>query len=278
MTNVSVITGGAGGMGLATAKIVGRNHFVVLSDVSQERLDVAKAELAKLGIKSETVVSDITDLASVEVLVKTAQSHGTVVSVIHTAGISPSMGSPELIMNINAIGTINVTQAFLKIAQRGFVLVNVASMAGYSLPKLLLPTRSYRHAFHNQPKFTKKLLGRVKFFPAKLRAGIAYCISKNFVIWYSMAVAADFGAKGARIVSVSPGSFDTSMGKLEKAKGAGAMADISALGRFGEPQEIAEVLAFCASDKPSYLTGTDILVDGGTVSQMKINGVKPDLG
>jgi NAD(P)-dependent dehydrogenase (short-subunit alcohol dehydrogenase family) len=187
------------------------------------------------------------------------------------------MGASELIMKINAIGTINITQAFLKIAQPGFALVNVASMAGYSLPNLLLPTRSYRYAFNDQAKFTKKLLGRVKFFPAKLRTDIAYCISKSFVIWYSKAIAADFGKKGARVLSVSPGSFDTSMGKLEKAKGAGAMADISALGRFGNSQEIAEVLAFCASDKPGYLTGTDILVDGGTVSQMQINGVKPDL-
>jgi NAD(P)-dependent dehydrogenase (short-subunit alcohol dehydrogenase family) len=277
MTNVSVITGGAGGMGVATAKIVGKDDFIVLSDVSQERLDIAKAELTKLGLQCETVVSDITDIASVEELVKTAQSHGTIVSVIHTAGISPSMGASELIMEINAIGTINITQAFLKVAQPGFALVNVASMAGYSLPSLLLPTRSYRYAFGDQAKLTKKLLGRVKFFPSKLRAGIAYCISKSFGIWYSKAIAADFGAKGARILSVSPGSFDTSMGKLEKDKGAGAMADISALGRFGKSQEIAEVLAFCASDKPGYLTGTDILVDGGTVSQMKINGVKPNL-
>lgn len=277
MTNVSVITGGAGGMGLATAKIVGKDHFMVLSDVSQERLDVAKAELTNLNIQCETVVSDITDVASVAALVKTAQSHGTVVSVIHTAGISPSMGATALIMKVNAIGTINVTQVFLKIAQPGFALVNVASMAGYSLPGLLLPTRAYRYAFSDQAKLTKKLLGRVKFFPAKLRTGIAYCISKNFVIWYSKATAADFGEKGARILSVSPGSFDTSMGKLEKARGAGAMADISALKRFGKSEEIAAVLAFCASDKPGYLTGTDILVDGGTVAQMKINGIKPNL-
>ena len=83
------------------------------------------------------------------------------------------------------------------------------------------------------------------------------------MIWWSRQLAAPLGAKGARIVSVSPGSFDTRMGRLEEAKGAGALAEHSALGRFGKVQEIAEVLAFCASDKPGYLTGTDILVDGG---------------
>jgi len=69
-------------------------------------------------------------------------------------------------------------------------------------------------------------------------------------------------------VSVSPGSFDTEMGRLEEAKGAGALAEHSALGRFGKVEEIAEVLAFCASDKPGYLTGTDILVDGGPGRKM----------
>jgi hypothetical protein len=64
------------------------------------------------------------------------------------------------------------------------------------------------------------------------------------------------------------GSFDTRMGRLEEAKGAGALAEHSALGRFGKVQEIAEVLAFCASDKPGYLTGTDILVDGGPGQKM----------
>ena len=58
------------------------------------------------------------------------------------------------------------------------------------------------------------------------------------------------------------------MGRLEEAKGAGALAEHSALGRFGKVQEIAEVLAFCTSDKPGYLTGTDILVDGGPGQKM----------
>jgi NAD(P)-dependent dehydrogenase (short-subunit alcohol dehydrogenase family) len=278
MKKVAVITGGAGGMGLATAKIVGKDQFVVICDVNQERLNTAKTELTKLGIESETVTCDITDKKSVNELVKRAGSYGVVTSVIHTAGVSPSMGSYELIAKINAVGTINVNRAFLKIAHPGFAIVNVASMAGYLFPKILLPKRSYRYALKGSDLFLKKILRPIKFFPKKLRSGVAYSISKNFVIWFSQATAAEFGAKGARILSVSPGSFETSMGKLEKDHGAGAMADISALKRFGQPNEIAELLAFCASDKSSYLTGTDILCDGGTVAGMKINGKKAKLG
>jgi NAD(P)-dependent dehydrogenase (short-subunit alcohol dehydrogenase family) len=93
-------------------------------------------------------------------------------------------------------------------------------------------------------------------------------LSKNFVIWHSRTIAAQFGTKGARVLSVSPGSFDTPMGKLEEDAGAGAFAQLGALKRFGRPSEIAELLAFCASDKPGYLTGTDIICDGGVMAAM----------
>jgi NAD(P)-dependent dehydrogenase (short-subunit alcohol dehydrogenase family) len=58
------------------------------------------------------------------------------------------------------------------------------------------------------------------------------------------------------------------MGKLEERAGAGALAQLGALKRFGHPSEIAELLAFCASDKPGCLTGTDIVCDGGVMAAM----------
>ncbi|MBT2532406.1 SDR family oxidoreductase [Arthrobacter sp. ISL-48] len=61
----------------------------------------------------------------------------------------------------------------------------------------------------------------------------------------------------------SPGSFDTPMGELEKDSGAADLLKTSAIKRFGKPGDIAAVLAFCAGEAPGYLTGTDILVDGG---------------
>ena len=93
------------------------------------------------------------------------------------------------------------------------------------------------------------------------------------MIWYSHRQAAAFGAKGARVLSVSPGSFDTPMGRLEEESGAGQLLEFAALKRFGQPQEIAELLAFCASDKPGYLTGTDILCDGGTRAGLTLKGM-----
>src|SRR5437764_8393742 len=90
MSRVSVITGGAGGMGLATAKIVGRDHTVVLCDVRQDRLTTAAATLEGLGVTATAVNCDVTDRRAVADLLGTASNLGALASVIHTAGVSPS--------------------------------------------------------------------------------------------------------------------------------------------------------------------------------------------
>jgi NAD(P)-dependent dehydrogenase (short-subunit alcohol dehydrogenase family) len=117
--------------------------------------------------------------------------------------------------------------------------------------------------------FMSKVMRRVNLAPKAQRAGMAYPVSKHFVVWYCRRMAAEFGAKGARILSVSPGSIDTAMGRLEEDHGAGAMLEFAAIKRFGTVEEIAEVLAFCAGDKAGYLTGTDILCDGGVVAGIR---------
>lgn len=273
MEKVAVVTGGAGGMGLATARILGSDHRVVISDVRRERLDEALAELEGSGIDAEAMACDITDRPSVESLFAQAGRLGRVSSVVHAAGVSPQMGSAELIVRINALGTITVTEACLAIADEGFALVNVASIAGHMLPGFLVPKRTYRVALGDAEKFATKLTAAAGRGPKAMHAGSAYSLSKNFVIWYSQKQAGPFGAKGARILTVSPGSFDTEMGRLEEKSGAGKLLDYAALKRFGKPEEIAELLAFCASDKPGYLTGTDILCDGGTKAGLGLKGM-----
>lgn len=269
-TPVSVVTGGAGGMGLITAKIVGRDNFVVICDVSRHRLASAAAQLEESDVECKPVFCDITDKNSVAELVAAASAVGPVSSVIHTAGVSPSMGAADLIVRINAVGTVNVNEAFLPLARDGFSIVNVASMAAHMLPAALIPTKKFEFALREQDVFLQKIMSVCRIAPQKLRPGIAYSLSKSFVVWYCKSQAARFGRQGARILSVSPGSIDTAMGRLEERSGAGAMIDYAALRRFGKPEEIAELLAFCASEKASYLTGIDILCDGGVVSSMTL--------
>ena len=181
MSNVSVITGGAGGMGLATAKVVGRDHIVVLCDVRQDRLDDAVTTLEGLGVSVKAVNCDVTDRKAVDALLETAAGLGTVASVIHTAGVSPSMGSAEYVMRTNAIGTLNVNESFYASAGAGAAIVNVASMAAHMLPDDVLPTKQFPEALRDQDAFMKDMLAACAIVPEEMQSGIAYAVSKTFV-------------------------------------------------------------------------------------------------
>ncbi|WP_102145633.1 SDR family oxidoreductase [Mycobacterium hubeiense] len=269
MTRVSVITGGAGGMGLATAKVVGRDHTVVLCDVRQDRLDAATAALTDVGIAHTVVNSDVRDRQAVTGLFEIASSLGPVKSVIHAAGVSPSMGDAEYVMRTNAVGTVNVNEVFYDTAAEGAAIVNVASMAAHMLPEEIIPTNQFPVALQDEDIFMTAMLTACEIAPEEARSGIAYAVSKSFVRWYSTSQAERFNGRGLRIVSVSPGSIDTEMGRLEEQAGAGAMVADAAVPRWGTPEEMAELFAFCASDKAGYLTGTDILNDGGVIASMR---------
>ncbi|WP_101946326.1 SDR family oxidoreductase [Mycobacterium sp. 3519A] len=269
MNQVSVITGGAGGMGLATAKIVGRTHTPILCDVRQNRLDDAAAALTGLGISPIVVNCDVTDRQAVARLFETAAGVGQIASVIHTAGVSPSMGDADYVMRTNAIGTVNVNEAFFASAGEGAAIVNVASMAAHMLPEEMIPTGHFSLAVQDEAAFMHHMATACGVVPEEMRSGIAYAVSKSFVRWYSTSQAERFNGRGLRIVSVSPGSIDTEMGRLEEQAGAGAMVADAAVPRWGTAEEMAELLAFCAGDKAGYLTGTDILNDGGVIASMK---------
>src|SRR5690606_35261762 len=99
---------------------------------------------------------------------------------------------------------------------------------------------------------------------------VAYALSKRAVIRLVSRRAGEWGRRGARLLSLSPGIIDTGMGRQE-AEAEPSMAQMvqaSALGREARPEEVAAVAAFLASDAASFMTGTDVLVDGGAVSAM----------
>lgn len=255
-------------MGLATAKIVGRDRPVVLCDVRQDRLDAAEATLKDLGIAVTAVHCDVTDRQAVTRLVDTASGLGTLTAVVHTAGVSPSMGDADYVMRTNAVGTVNVNEAFVASASEGAAIVNVASMAAHMLPAEIIPTAKFPLALDDPDRFMAEMATACAIAPEESRPGLAYALSKSFVRWYSTSQAERFNGRGLRIVSVSPGSVDTEMGRLEEQAGAGAMVMNAAVPRWGTPEEMAELLAFCVGDKAGYLTGTDILNDGGVIASM----------
>lgn len=269
MASVSVITGGAGGMGVATAKIIGRDHTVVLCDVRQDRLDAAQVALNDLGITPTLVNCDVTDRDAVTRLFETAAGLGSVASVIHTAGVSPSMGDAEYVMRTNAFGTVVVNEVFYAGAGDGAAIVNVASMAAQLLPDEIIPTAQFPLALSDGEAFVAAMTAFCNNAPEQVRSGFSYTVSKAFVKWYCASQAERFGGRGLRIVSVSPGNIDTEMGRLEEKAGVDAMMPDALVPRWGTPEEMAELFAFCAGDKAGYLTGADILADGGVVASMR---------
>ncbi len=266
---ICVITGGSSGIGLATAHAMGKDYQVIIVGRNEAKLAAALKILEEDGITALSYSCDAADEASVSELAAYAQSIGRVRVVIHAAGLSPHMGDAQKILAVNALGTIYINDAFFKVMEEGSCLIDVSSMSGYFIPSLILPQRHYRLSLTDTAAFQRKMLRRINLFPSKLRSSLAYGISKNFILWLVKAQAEQFGSKGIRILSVSPGSFETPMGELEK-EGVTGYIEKSALKRLGKVEEIASLLAFCSSDKPSYLTGTDILCDGGCVAGTKI--------
>ena len=156
--------------------------------------------------------------------------------------------------------------------------MNVASMAAHMLPENMVPTKQFPQALQDQAAFMTDMLAACSIVPEEMQSGIAYAVNKSFVRWYSTSQCERFNGRGLRIVSVSPGSIDTEMGQLEAEAGAGAMVADAAVPRWGEPEEMADLLAFCASDKAGYLTGTDILNDGGVIASMMQRAAAADGG
>lgn len=269
MKNVSIITGGGSGMGLATAKILGISNHIIIVGRTQKKLTDALQELHSMGIEAESFACDISDPKSVDELFTHAKSTGKIRSVIHAAGMSPHMGDAKTIMKVNALGTIYINNACYEVLEEGACIVDVSSMAGHLVPGLIIPHKSYKYSRRNIDKFMRKMMSRVNLFPDKLKSDIAYGISKNFVTWFAISDAARFGEKGIRVISVSPGMFDTPMGELEKENAENYVRKYGAIKRIGHVHEIANLLAFCVSDKTAYLTGLDIICDGGCIAGKK---------
>ncbi len=267
MKKTAVITGGAGGMGIAIARRLGSGYEFLLADVAQDRLDQAAAQLAEQGIRAEGMVCDIAHRPSVGRLLDRAAAMGQVAAVIHTAGLSPHMADPGRIMEVNALGTAYMIEETYRVIAHGGVMVNISSMAGHNIPA----GGPYDQALERplEEGFLAAAAQLVQGMASQAgETGAAYVLSKYFTIRYSKQNAARFGQKGARIVSVSPGAIETPMGRTEyEAKGSrmAAMLEMTPISRFGQASEIASAVAFLVGPDASYITGTDLLCDGGFI-------------
>lgn len=255
----NVVIGAGSGMGAAVAHLLAPRGRLLLVDRDKEAVDRTAAQL---GGGIEAMACDITVPADLDRVVAVT---GPLGALVLTAGLSPSMAPGRRIWEVNLLGTARVLDAFETTLGPGSVAVCFASMAGHmvSAPPELVPLLDDPLS----PSFFDDLAAQ-GIDPDQPQ--LAYAFSKNAVLRLVQHRAAAWGAEGARLLSLSPGIIDTGMGRLE-AENEPAMAQMtgtSPLSRVARPEEIAAVAAFLVSDGASFMTGTDVLVDGGVISQL----------
>lgn len=260
---------GAGGMGQAIARRLGSGRQVLLADFDADALNTAADLLGGAGQQVTTRSVDVSDGASVASLADAAADLGRVTHVAHTAGLSPVQASTEAILRVDLLGVALVLDEFARVVAPGGAGVAVASMAAHMSGAL--PAEREK-ALASTP--TRELLQLPFLEPGAVGdPGSAYALAKRANVLRVQASAAAWGERGARINSISPGVISTSMGQQELAGEAGeqmrAMVDMSATKRLGTPEDIAAAAAFLLDPGSGFITGTDLLVDGGVVPAVR---------
>ncbi|MEV6508766.1 SDR family oxidoreductase [Streptomyces sp. NPDC051642] len=272
MTTVGIATGAGRGMGLACAqRLTELVDTVLLVDRDELALTAAAKELAAADeeIEVEPFVLDITDRAGLSRLAARVAELGSLRAVSHAAGISPTMADWRRIFEVDLVGTARLAEALRPLATEGTALVCFASMA----PLLgNLEADPAVAAILDDPlrdDFLDRL--RETLGPAVENTGLAYAWAKHGVHRFVRREAVRLGPCGARACSVSPGVIDTPQGQQEASAqpAMAALVEQTPLGRVGRAEDVAAAVAFLLSDEAAFVSGIDVLVDGGVCAAVR---------
>ena len=238
---VALVTGAAGGIGLATAEILAaRGVKVVMADLDGSRLAMAARQQADMGRQVRAVPCDISDASSVRDAVLAAREFGAISILVNSAGVTGMLGKPthempieefHRVLSINLIGAILLTQAVLPDmldAQYGRIM-HVASIAGKEGNPMMTP----------------------------------YDASKSGLIGFVKGAAKEYATQGIVINAMAPAVIRSPMIEGQPQEVLDYMISRIPMHRIGEPAEVAEVIAFAVSPACTFTTGFVFDASGG---------------
>lgn len=259
-----VILLGTGSIGQAIARRISVGKHLVLADYNQENAKVAAKILQDAGFDCSTIQTDLSSRDSILNMIAHAQQFGKITNLINAAGVSPSQATVDVILKTDLYGTAVLMEEVGKVISQDGSGIIISSQSGHRLGSL---PQEQSDALAMTPAEELLSLPFLKEINDTLKA---YQYSKRCNVLKVMYEATRWGKRGATINSISPGIIITPLANDElhgpRKDGYLKMIQTSPAGRAGTPDEVGDLAEFLMSSRGRFISGADILIDGGTTA------------
>ena len=276
MKEVVIVTG-AGQISMAIARRVGYGKTIIMGDKNIDNAKSIANTMNNAGYEVIPFMMDISSRKSILTIIEEAKKYGEITMLINGAGVSPSQASIETILKVDLYGTAVLLEEVGKVIKEGGVGVTISSQSGYRMPALTIEVDEQLACTP-----TKELLDLEVLQPENIKDTLhAYQLAKRCNGKRVMYEAVQWGKKGARINAISPGiivtplaidEFNGPRGEFYKNMFANSPAK-----RPGTADEVANLAELLMSDKGAFITGSDILIDGGATALYYYGPLQPKI-